>query len=120
MSKLREQACELLATAGIEAWPDQFDFVSGFWKSQDVYRWQLLLPDVTISAWQTLGDFVAIGRRWGVAFNAQRNEVYAREPVRAGGRVACEVCQRPLRDHDAPFDFAPTVAEDCEGNLWKL
>lgn len=91
MSKLREQAAKLLTDAlGREVWAEDIECATGFWKQQDVYRWEVCLPAdgphlaEHVGCWETLREFVAVGRKNGVGVKrvGSYTEVYPIEEVR--------------------------------------
>ena len=81
-SRLTENALRLLQEAGFEA-ESEINVTTGYWRSQDVYRWDVAgkiggIPH-SYGCWQTLTEFVRLAKKFGVGFDTKYGEVWAYE-----------------------------------------
>lgn len=68
MSKLREQAAQFITAAGLQVRPQDIQPVTGFWKQQDCYRWELSSRMYDgWGCWLTLTEFVRECKKYGSA-----------------------------------------------------
>jgi hypothetical protein len=86
VSRLREQAAELLRGIGIEVTAEDIRPARGFYRSSpyaDCYRWEVSRMSepngaggIHLGCWIPLTDFVREGRRHGIELDKRNEEVW--------------------------------------------
>jgi hypothetical protein len=85
--RLRFAAAELLTEEiGEYVDPTSIDPVRGFYLKEDVYRWEVYpfpVPgtpfQLIYGCWQTLTEFVKLGKKNGIAIDHKQQEIFAKE-----------------------------------------
>ena len=89
--RLADQALDLLHQAGFVEKPLGITLPGGYWRTQDVYRWEVWgrwpgqPSDQHYGCWQTLTDFVRLAKKHGIGHSEYQmglsdNEIFANEP----------------------------------------
>lgn len=90
IGRTRREAAKLLTTFfSVPVLPEHVQPVTGFWKKEDVYRWELLVYGLTQFAdqpkcygcWESLTSFVRDAKKNGIELQYKGREIGACAPA---------------------------------------